>query len=148
MNYEDVLEVMFEDGLDSLWRGVKAMPEDKLDWQPSPEARTVRQLLEEVVMTTAYSAKLVLQQKDPGMSEEGGEDPKSLADMENAHRANVKEFMAAVREFPEAKLQDSIELPWGTMTFLQVITYPYWNLMYHWGQISYLQTMYGDKEMH
>jgi hypothetical protein len=33
------------------------------------------------------------------------------------------------------------------MTFEDCIAYIYWNTAYHWGQLMYVQTMYGDKEM-
>jgi len=142
----DALKMMFDDGVDSLWRTIKAMPADKLDWRPAEGTRTTREILEELVMTTPFSAELIHTMKVPEMAEQ--KYPQDIAELEKMYRASVDDFIKAVREFPEDKLQEKMDLPWGAMTFFQMITYPYWNLMYHWGQISYLQTMYGDKEMH
>ncbi|MBU6389891.1 hypothetical protein KGQ71_05255, partial [Patescibacteria group bacterium] len=101
-----------------------------------------------LVYTTTYSAELIRSQKNPEMPESGKEISMTVKDLEAAHREAVEEYLRAVRQFPEGNLHDTIKLPWGEMNFLQIIFYPYWNLVYHWGQISYLQTMYGDKEMH
>jgi hypothetical protein len=31
---------------------------------------------------------------------------------------------------------------------IEMMDYPRWNFNYHNGQIAYIQTLYGDKEMH
>ena len=99
-------------------------------------------------MTTEYSIDLVKNQAAPGMSTGFPDQPKDLAELEEKHRKAAKELAAAVAAFPAEKLSDELELPWGTMSFLQCIGYAYWNMMYHYGQIGYIQTMYGDTEFH
>ena len=151
MDYFDALTHLFQEGLDSMWNGVNATPVEKLDWRPAPDARTAREILAELPYTTTYSAEMVRSRKQPDVKGEESGTPKGkqeISELEKAHRASVEEFLEAIQQFPEEHLQDSLDLPWGTRTFLQIITYPYWNMMYHWGQISYIQTMYGDKETH
>jgi len=147
MDYVEALTEMLNHATDSLWRTVKAMPEDKFEWKPEETARSSRELVEEIVMTTGFTADLVKNMK-MGNMEEGDKTPKTIAELEKEHRAGVEKLIAAMKAFPVDKLHDTIDLPWGTQTFLQVIAYGYWNLTYHWGQISYVQTMYGDTEMH
>jgi hypothetical protein len=147
MEYAKFLELEFEDGINALWRTVKAMPGDKLDWHPAKDARSAREILGEVVGVMPYSIAFVRDQKMPEMNMDGTKYP-SLEAMEKRHRELVAEFIAEVKKFPEDKLSTVNELPWGKMTFLDVITYPYWNMMYHYGQIGFIQTMYGDKETH
>ena len=150
MNYVDSLELMFKDGVDNLWRSVNAMPEDKIIWRPAEGSRTARELLEELVSTTVYSISLIHPQENPAKESEDKADlnTKTVAELETEHRSAVVEFLKAVAAFPEEKLSETMDLPWGTMSFFQIISYPYWNLVYHWGQIGYIQTMYGDQEMH
>ena len=145
MNYADAFDTLLHSGADSLWRAVRAMPAEKLDWKPAPEARNARELVEEIVMTTGFSAEFIHTQKMPDM-EHSETDKKGLDELEKEHRAALEKLVEAIRAFPEDKLSEKVELPWGTSTWLEVISYPYWNLMYHYGQISYIQTMYGDKE--
>ena len=149
MLYNDALTEMYNDGLENLWRTVKATPEDKMEWAPAPDARTARALLEEIVMTTGFSTGLIVTGAMGPMDDAPADSPKkTLAQLEAEHRAASIELLKTIKEFPDARLQETVDLPWGTMTMLQIIWYPYWNLMYHWGQIAYIQTMYGDKDMH
>lgn len=149
MNYAEVLSEQLQQGVDSVWRTVKAMPTEKLDWRPEESARTTRELMEELLNTTIYSIKLVEAQKYPGDDAFPTEAaPKDLAELEKAHRASVEAYLKVLKTFPESKLEEKLDLPWGNSTFFHTLNYPYWNLIYHWGQISYLQTMYGDKETH
>ena len=42
-------------------------------------------------------------------------------------------------------------MPWGdgmTETLANVMLHHFWNIVYHEGQIAYIQTIYGDREMH
>jgi len=34
-----------------------------------------------------------------------------------------------------------VQMPWGMMTLAQIISYPYWDMSYHEGQINYLASM-------
>ena len=146
MEFQEGFEMLFEDGAGSLWRTAQAIPEEKLDWMPGGEARTARQLLEELVTTTTFTAQMIRDMKMPEMTEE--KLPKSITELEKLHKAAITDFLKAVSEFPEDKLQEKLDLPWGNLTFFQIISYPYWNMMYHFGQISYIQLLYGDKEMY
>ena len=47
-----------------------------------------------------------------------------------------------------------MDLPFGpggsmqTFTVAELTEYPRWNANYHQGQIGYIQTLYGDRDMH
>lgn len=148
MNYVDALEAWMDNGTNDLWRNVKAMPEDKLTWKAAETSRTARELIEELVYVMPYNITVAKTLQEPKGEMDTSLGDKSLAELEKQHRAYIKEFIAAVREFPEEKLHEKMTLPWGEMFYLDILSYPYWNLMYHIGQIAYIQTLYGDKEMH
>lgn len=41
--------------------------------------------------------------------------------------------------------------PWnpsGSKPIAECCFHPYWNMVYHQGQISYIQTLYGDFDEH
>jgi hypothetical protein len=147
MTYAEILKKMMQDAVDSTIRNVKGTKVDKLDWHPAETSRSARELLDELIMTTRYTKNLVLAMKDPGMSE----DPivwKDLDDWATQYQQAVDELYVAVAALPEEKLTMKIELPWASQEMRQSIEYAYWNCMYHWGQIAYIQTMYGDKDMY
>ena len=52
---------------------------------------------------------------------------------------------------PDADLDKKRWLPYDggrDFTMPEMMDYPRWNFNYHLGQIAYIQTLYGDKEMH
>jgi hypothetical protein len=56
-----------------------------------------------------------------------------------------------IRAFPESDLNDTIHLPFfggRDFTFESIMGVFLWNLNYHYGQIAYIQTLYGDHSMH
>lgn len=57
----------------------------------------------------------------------------------------------AILAFPADRLDDEVTLPFGpgvTFTMAEVLGLHYWNLVYHLGQVNYIQTALGDREMH
>ena len=62
-----------DDGTAALWRNVRPMPKDKLVWRPALEARKVRELLEELMITTDFTAEQLLTKKMPEMKWGGTE---------------------------------------------------------------------------
>ena len=147
MDYSQAFAELLKDGADNLWRAVNAMPAEKLDWRPAADARTAREVLEEIVSVNPYIIGLLKEQKNPAEMEQP-ELSKDMDELEKLHRRLLVDLSKAIADFPADKLHDTIDLPWGNQSFLQVIAYSYWNLMYHYGQIAYIQTMYGDKEVH
>ena len=52
---------------------------------------------------------------------------------------------------PDERLSNTKWLPYNggrDHTFLEMLDYVRWNCNYHTGQIAYIQTLYGDKEMY
>ncbi len=140
---------LIEEGLPMLFSAAKAMPEDKYDWKPEPTSRSARELVIESVTMLVNTASLlhnrVMGDYEVALEENG---KLSLVDLEEKALQDAQTLYAAIRAFPDSDLNTTVELPWMTSTFFQVMSYPYWNLMYHAGQVNYIQTLYGDTEMH
>ena len=65
-------------------------------------------------------------------------------------RAHLELFVEEVRAFDPADLDVEIWLPFAggmQQKMADVMAYPYWNIVYHLGQINFIQTLYGDTEM-
>ena len=150
MNTAETLITLMDSGLNMLFDTVKAMPTEKLTWKPAPTSRTVVDLLNEFISTIPGSADmLTARTMNPDFVsgfKEGVE--RTVAEYESDIRAATKTLYAAMRAFPESDFTHKLSLPWGDMSFLDIMSYPYWNLMYHIGQINYIQTLYGDTDMH
>ncbi|CAN5181163.1 hypothetical protein BH11PAT4_BH11PAT4_3540 [soil metagenome] len=134
-------------GTDDLWRNIAAMPVDKMTWKAETSVRSTRELLDELVSATNFTTA-VLKTKSSAADAWVASDTLSFEELEPAHRKAVADVIAAVSEFPDAELSETVDLPWGKLTYFEVASYAYWNLMYHLGQIAYVQTLYGDGDFH
>ena len=73
----------------------------------------------------------------------------TVGDAEKCLREGTAKLLTMIREMPDDKLAEKIDLPWGvTWTLAEVANMHDWNLVYHVGQINYIQTLLGDFEMH
>jgi len=147
MNTQETIIKLIEEGLPMLLNGVKAMPEEKLTWKPAETARTAMEVAAEAVSMLSACAGML---ENRGMSKHGDDEsrPTTVAELEAAAKEGAAKLYAVIRAFPEADFEKTLDLPWGKMSFFQIMSYPYWNIMWHAGQINYIQTLYGDTEMH
>ncbi len=63
----------------------------------------------------------------------------------------ITPWQELIRSFPEERFRETQWLPFNggrEHTYLEMMEFPRWNLTYHLGQIAYIQTLYGDREMH
>lgn len=146
MNSAETLIALFVDGMPQLVKTVTAVPEDKLDWKPAEGSRTIRQLFTEAVMMTAYIAEALNKRSVPSYEEMAAAyATMSREDLLKLLPTNAENLYAAIRAFPESDYKDTLTAPWAVWTYFQTMSYPYWNMMWHTGQINYIQTMYGDQ---
>ena len=63
----------------------------------------------------------------------------------------MAETLDYIENYPEGDLDRMIALPFMPdlkLSVAEILASPYWNLTYHLGQINFIQTTYGDMEMH
>jgi hypothetical protein len=138
------------------FRYAKAVPEEKLQWSPLQGARTVLSICQELAMTPTWAVDTI-QGNDQWTEEEFAEQKKIMDSWETVD-ACEKEFQSRferLRELylslPEEKLAETRWLRYEggrDFTYAEMLEYPRWNLNYHLGQIAYIQTLYGDREMY
>ena len=150
MTTQETFVTLLAQGLPQLFTAAKAMPEDKYDWKPSETSRTAHELVVECVTMLTGSAGMLTTRAMPAGHDEQSKTytAMTLAEIEVQAARDLEVLNAAIRAFPEADLEEALEMPWGKMTFFEIMSYPYWNIMWHAGQINYIQTLYGDTEMH
>jgi hypothetical protein len=146
---------MNRSAIDNLVINFDAMPADRQDWQPLDLGRSALSQVQECAIINPFFAAILNTQAVPAMENEAYAAAKAALATPEAARAalaaSADTLQAAIEAFPEEKLGETVTLPWGegmVMTFGQIMLAPYWNMTYHQGQISYIQTLYGDKEMH
>src|SRR5439155_3162600 len=137
-----------------LARAVRAMPEDKFAWSPLGEGRTAHDQVCESIDINFWVAHMLRDRAMPPI------DPSQLDLLKQANQTidlatqqllvSADTLAGAIESFPSQRLSDTIKLPWddSPSTFAEVMLLGYWNMTYHLGQISYIQSLYGDREMH
>lgn len=158
MTYQDNIIKFTEKAIEDIFRTSRAMPEDKIDWSPLGEGRSALDILRECAQAPTWFTGIIKERKFPDISpedmakgREAREQWKTIDDCEKVCQANATAMYAAMREVPEADFTQVIHLPFGggmDMPLMVVMAMNYWNTVYHLGQVNYIQTLYGDKDMH
>lgn len=133
---------------DQLIAAFERIPEDKREWSPIGGARTALDQLAECAILTGVTAELVEGRAWPAESANAYMEDKSKLVQDAAAIApllakNTARVVAAIGTVTDSELEQKIDTAFGPMSWQQLITYPYWNMSYHLGQINYLGSMLG-----
>lgn len=153
-------EFMIEDtrrAMERAFRYAKAVPQNKRDWKPLDTGQTVLDMARELAKCPDWACDLLApaeatQTREAGYAEMQGW--QSVEECEAACHEKLARYFAVLAQFPDDKLTDTIELPFGpggspkTYTMAEMMDYPRWNAAYHEGQIAYIQTLYGDRTLY
>ena len=151
MRVQDFIASQTEIITDGILRSVRALPEHKLHWKPLDNGRSAMDQLAECAASPQIMMRAI---SGRGYSYEDEERAlkNSITTVDAAEKClkdgNAK-LLKMIREMPDNKLAEKVDLPWGaSWTLAEVANMHYWNLVYHVGQINYIQTLLGDFEMH
>jgi hypothetical protein len=138
--------VMLRYGVRSLIHNLKALPPDRLDWKPSPGARSALEAAGEVV--GALRMYLPILCGEECRFQGGHPHPANLEEAERLLTAAAAEYAAALEAAGPA-LDGPRTMPFGAVfQARRAVLFPVMDLFHHHGQVCYLQTLLGDPEMH
>jgi hypothetical protein len=153
---EELIQMTDKAGQDFLLN-VRAMPPDKLTWKPLGTGRSALDLLQEVAQSASYVIPILETRHVPDFNPEmftrlmaERQTWDTIEKCEEVMRANHARLFEIIRNFPDEDLQHTVHLPFGEgfdQTMAEIMSYQYWNLSYHLGQVCYIQTLYGDMEI-
>ena len=153
-NIQELACKMNTEVINGLKKSASAVPADKQTWSPLDQGRTVVNQIAECALITSFVASTISGQAMPefdGAAYEAGMAGLNTLDAAIAALdTSAAELNAAISEFPTDELDTKITMPWfeEPQSFTDIFFIAYWNNTYHIGQINYIQTLYGDKEMH
>jgi uncharacterized damage-inducible protein DinB len=158
MRYQDQVVKGTYKALDDIVRAARAVPADRLDWAPGGAARSVLNQMREIAAAGSWFLPIVREGRLPEFAEHPRAEARrimqgfdTLDKCVEAARASTAELCHAVADFPDDQLECELTLPFGggtTMTMADILGMHAWNMVYHLGQISQIQLMLGDLEMH
>jgi len=161
MRYQDQLIALTEKAGNDLFRSARAVPPDKITWQPLEQGRSILNLVQECAYFPLFISQILSGERDfanETVEEERAKryaaelaTGKTIEECQAAYDKNVPALLSAISNLTEEQLQTDLPLPFRpnkTHLLTELIWLPYWNMVYHLGQIDYIQRLYGDHTMH
>ncbi|MBV9467949.1 MAG: DinB family protein [Abitibacteriaceae bacterium] len=152
---KDIIISMIEVGRVGLERTAKAVPEDKLNWKPLDNGRTVLDLLGDAAQAPALCTGMLRGniQYGPELFKRMAQERATWTREEalNHLAENTRQLIEEIKTFPDEKLDEPLTLPMGggmTLAWGVWILMAYRSFMSRTAQINYIQTLYGDFESH
>ena len=151
---------MTQEALKSLFSAARRVPENKRDWTVMGEARSVQALLHECALTTPFYAAaaqgkmlefatLVPEEQTRELWRKRVAACTDLDGTEAVAQETFAELCQTLEAIPDARLSEVQPHPMDSdrqVTTADLLFLAYWNLVYHTGQINYIQTLLGDTE--
>jgi len=134
--------------VDQLIATTSAMPEDRLRWQPLDNGRCVLDLLADCVHCHWRVEKILRQRNFDDLPAAPDWESSDLATLQGLLKSSIEAWAEVVLAIPDADLDSEFDAPWGKLVVGDGLFHCYWNMVYHEGQINYIQTLYGDRDMH
>lgn len=148
---------MTNEAVRGLFRSAQYVPADNQnDWKPMGEARSTLSQLIECAVVPYFFASLLKGEATDMSSPEVREKRKALeaaitsvAEAEEAAKKSYAMLCGVIAQLSDEDLEKPCPVPWDASPKVSdVIFYPYWNIVYHTGQINYIQLLLGDTDMH
>lgn len=153
---KELIISLIESGRDQLLRTAAAVPDDKLNWKPLDNGRTVLDLLGDAAQTPQMMTRMLTEPGFAPSRELFGQMAQERAswtrDESVEHlKANTDAAIAAIGNLSEEELAKPLTLQMGggmTMPIGGWIMMIYRTFVSRMAQINYIQTLYGDFESH
>ncbi len=158
MRFQDHVVKQTLKALDDVCRAALAVPQEKQNWTPGGESRTVLSQMKEIAEAGKWFLPLVRDGKPPEFAEHAkkesdrlGQKVDTVIQCVDLARESTAALCNAILEMPDEVLEDEIFMPFGggmTMTKADLAVMHAWNMTYHLGQINQIQLILGDRVMH
>lgn len=152
---QSVAASLIEKAASDLIAAARATPDEKVHWQAVPGTRPMLAQLVECCLANMMWAKTLqthvhaLLRK--GVADQAYKELDTIEKVVTRLKETSSQLAAVIRGLPDADLSIIVPLPWkpeAGKSLAVCCLHPYWNMTYHLGQISYIQTMYGDWDEH
>ena len=158
MRYQDYIVDATREAAKEAFRYAKAVPADKLEWKPLDAGRSVLDMCRELAMCPGWAYDIIEGKEQPEWNEETmaaikkeQEQWKTVDDCEAEFNRRFAKLEGLFKGISDERLKETKWLPYDggrDFTVAEMMDYPRWNCTYHLGQIGYVQTLDGDRDMH
>jgi uncharacterized damage-inducible protein DinB len=148
MTASDFLAHLLRKQTDGLFEAVRELPADKLDWKPAPESRSALDQLQEIatvfdgIPDAITNRKLDFSPEKMAEWQAKRQQLTNLEALEKMARAATDRLIEFAKTVKPEEWNDPVEMPWpGDFRVADLLSYHYWNMAYHQGQIYYIGTL-------
>jgi len=141
--------------VDYLFLQARRIPDDRLTWKAMDEGRAVLDQIQECAAApNSYNNILKGESKEIIDADHAKRKAAKVTwitvdKCEAECRERTAILIETIRATPDEVLENKTMMPWGEEWKLSdLMMMHYWNLVYHTGQICFIQTLLGDKEVH
>lgn len=134
---------------------LRAMPPDRQTWKPMDAGRSALEMVQECAVLNRFFAAAIRDGKAPEWSWDAYKAETARLDTpdkaQKALEEATDELATAIEGVAETSLDQIVSLPFGegfAVPMRDLLFFASWNMTYHQGQMAYIQTLYGDREMH
>jgi len=134
------------------------MPEDKINWSVEDQGRTVIDQLQECARAPLWYIYIGENLQTPDKIDreiykkltEESKAWSTIDECEAKCKENTAKLFEWIKSVPDAEIEKSYKLPVSDqpLSVAQLMQAHHVHLVYHTGQINFIQTLYGDKEAH
>jgi hypothetical protein len=149
------LKTRTQDALTSFLHSFSFVPEEKLDWSPAPTAKSAIQIAAHCAAYSGMFAWVIREKRWPCTLEEWKSrvvaNTESISSREEAIamlKLGIEESLVALDTVSDAEFSKIINAPHAQTPFTFFLNLPAIHLETHESQIDYLQTCWGDLEVH
>ena len=161
MNYQDAVESAKQravSGMDMFLRNFSYIPDDRLNWTPTPSAKSPLRVAAHTALYASRFAKMIRDRQlpQPENLEEwlAQRNAKEVAvasreEMIQIFQAGTQEVLEVLDSLTEADVEMNLESGQGwSIPMRQLMVIPGWHATLHTGQIDYLQTCWDDQKVY
>ncbi|MHB8635781.1 MAG: DinB family protein [Fimbriimonadaceae bacterium] len=152
----DAAKAEFTRSMERLIKAYASTPDDKINWSPSATSRTPTELVAHGGMSISGMQGWLAGQPFPFESMTALDDYCRTEEKKFTTRAsalapleeNGAKFLTFLDSLSQETLASTFETQMGAFPMMSAITFPADHLRSHAAQLDYIQTIYGDREMH
>lgn len=146
------------DSMEDFLRELSFVPDDKLTWTPTPTAKSAIRIAAHTALYAAKFARMIREGKLPGSDNLEERRARqyaaevaiaSRAEVDQVFRQGTGEVLAALDSLTPQAIEATLDSGFGwSMPMTLLMKMPGIHAHSHTGQIEYLQTCWGDQEVH
>jgi uncharacterized damage-inducible protein DinB len=158
MNLVELSKQQSINGMEMFLRNFSHVPDDKLHWTPTPTAKSALRVAAHTALYAGRFAKMIRNRQLPNpenleewLAQQGSEEEAitTREQMITAFREGTDEVLAALDTLTSKEIDMVLDSGQGfTVSMRQLMALPGWHATLHVGQIDYLQTCWGDREIY